>query len=61
MDENCSCVFCGNLSVGGLRVHGELICSSCESRITQLQIQDEDYKDWLSNLRPLWSKWIKQL
>lgn len=61
MDEKCSCALCGNLSIEGLRIHGEFICSSCEYRITQMHVQDEDYEDWINNIRPLWSKWIKQV
>ena len=60
MDNKCSCSFCGNLTWGGLRIHGELICPACESRLAKLQIEDEDYQDWLSYLRSMWSKWIKQ-
>ena len=60
MEDKCSCSFCGNLTFGGLRIRGELICSACEGRLAQLQIEDEDYKDWLGYLRSMWSKWMKQ-
>ncbi|HBG15318.1 MAG TPA: hypothetical protein DDW93_00930 [Firmicutes bacterium] len=59
MENKCSCSFCGNLTFGGLRIHGELICPACEGRLAQLQIEDEDYKDWLGHLRSMWLKWMK--
>ncbi|NLM36770.1 MAG: hypothetical protein GX202_01425 [Firmicutes bacterium] len=59
MDDKVSCSFCGQLTCGGLRIHGEVICPACEKRLAKLNVADEDYPQWLAGFRTLWQKWLK--
>ncbi|NLW55152.1 MAG: hypothetical protein GX050_00780 [Firmicutes bacterium] len=59
MEEKTTCSLCGQLTMDGLKIHGEMICPSCEGRITELRSEDEDYHDWLAHLRSLWSRWVR--
>jgi uncharacterized Zn finger protein (UPF0148 family) len=60
MDDKVSCSFCARLICGGLRIHGEVICPTCEERLTRLGVEDEDYQQWLRCLRGIWTKWLKE-
>lgn len=60
MEDQVTCCFCGQLTCGGLRIHGEVICAACEERLARLGVEDEDYDWWLACLRTLWRKWLKE-
>lgn len=60
MDNKASCSFCGQLTYGGLRIHGEIICPTCEERLALVRVEDEDYDEWLRCLRAIWGKWLKE-
>lgn len=60
MDDKVSCSFCGQLTCGGLRIYGEVICPACEGRLARLDVADEDYPQWLAGLRALWEKWLQR-
>lgn len=57
MAERFSCSFCGRLAPDGLRVHGELICRACETRLIRLKSDDKDYGGWVLAIRSLWNQW----
>ncbi|HHT48983.1 MAG TPA: hypothetical protein GXZ98_06795 [Firmicutes bacterium] len=60
MTDRVACSFCNQITCGGLRIHGEVICPTCEERLARLGVDDEDYNQWIAALRTLWAKWLKE-
>jgi DNA-directed RNA polymerase subunit RPC12/RpoP len=60
MTEKIYCALCGNPAPDGLRIHGEVVCSNCESRLLAIGPKDDDYEKCLAALRNLWSRWTTE-
>lgn len=60
MTEKLICALCGKPAPDGLRIHGEMVCLACESRLIKLKPKDDDYGRCLAALRDLWVRWTAE-
>ncbi|HEY8343889.1 MAG TPA: sigma factor G inhibitor Gin [Bacillota bacterium] len=60
MTEKLICALCGKPVSDGLRIHGEMFCLACESRLIKLKPNDDDYGRCLAGLRDLWARWTAE-
>lgn len=60
MAEKFICSLCGKLAPDGLRIHGDLICRPCETRLVRLKVNDGEYGEWVSAIRSLWERWYEK-
>ncbi|MFD2611577.1 sigma factor G inhibitor Gin [Paenibacillus gansuensis] len=54
LQEDCTCIICGEQKAEGIHIVSEFICDACETEMVRTDVKDEKYPFFIHQLKQIW-------